>query len=123
MAQQQYNSSLANHLQRQCSMSPSLHAVRPRRRERGDDERRRQIPGNQSMVDMRSLEPAAALHRTLVEELIRTAAPLLQHRRRRREHRLQRAGLFSAVAARGRVDDRGRRGRDDDNKHHQYIML
>ncbi|XP_062182541.1 probable serine/threonine-protein kinase WNK7 isoform X2 [Phragmites australis] len=53
---------LAQQLQRQCSVSP--HAGRPRRR---DDERRGRMTRNRSMVDMRS----QLLHRTLVEELNR----------------------------------------------------
>ncbi|XP_062202357.1 probable serine/threonine-protein kinase WNK8 [Phragmites australis] len=53
---------LAQQLQRQCSVSP--HEGRPRRR---GDERRGRMTRNRSMVDMRS----QLLHRTLVEELNR----------------------------------------------------
>lgn len=79
-------------MQRQCNMSPSPHAVRPRRRERGDDERRRQMPGNQSRWTCGAW--SQLLHCTGRWWRSSTAAPLLQHRRRRREHRLPRAGLF-----------------------------
>ncbi|TVU50615.1 hypothetical protein EJB05_01993 [Eragrostis curvula] len=103
--------SLAQQLQRRCSMSP--HAGRPRRRN-GEDERRGRLNRNRSMVDMRS----QLLHRTLVEELNRR---LFFNTVGAVENIGFRAPSgYGSSSGRGRADGHRRRSRDDKDR---YYML